>query len=733
MTSDGAQTAVGLLGADDAASISQGLLPDPFAVLGPRQGTDGEYLVAYVPGAIRVWAVNDDSMSPLDPHPTNPEVWVGPTVPFYRLRAEYADAATHEWLDPYAFGPVLGELDEHLLGEGRHHRLWDALGAHLITHQGVAGVHFAVWAPNALTVSVVGDFNYWNKAAHPMRPRGATGVWELFVPGLTEGTVYKYAPRASDGRELPLKADPVGFGSQHPPLTGSMVRPLGRHEWGDDQWLWNRQSRQSHDVPISIYEVHLGSWCKADNSSRYASYQELSSWLLDYVVDMGFTHVELMPISEYPFDGSWGYQPIGLFAPTVRYGTPEEFAGFVDAAHQRGLGVICDWVPAHFPSDEHGLRRFDGTPLYEYADPREGFHMDWNTLMYNFGRREVVNYLVANALYWFSEYHVDGLRIDAVASMLNRNYSRKDGEWIPNRFGGVENLEAIDMLRELNTAVYGQDSAVMTVAEDSTSFPQVTGPVHSGGLGFGFKWNIGWMNDTLEYFTKDPIHRKYHHDLLTFGLSYGFSENFVLPISHDEVVHGKASMIGKMPGTDEEKFATLRAFYAHMWTHPGKKLLFMGQEFAQWREWSEARELDWWLLEHDRHQQIQSVVRDLNRLYTSTRALHVRDCRADGFEWIVVDDREASVFAWARYGEPGDPPVVVASNFTPVERPDYKLGYPAAGRWREIFNTDAAIYGGHDRGNRGAVTTEPIAARHFQQSALVTLPPLSTVVFIFDE
>jgi len=532
----------------------------------------------------------------------------------------------------------------------------------------------------------------------------------------------------ADGALQPLKADPVGFGAEHPPATASIVRDLRGHVWGDADWMATRAARHAPDAPVSIYEVHLPSWRRAEGG-RPLSYQELSEQLVPYAAEMGFTHIECLPVSEYPFDGSWGYQPVGMYAPTIRHGTPAEFRGFVDACHRAGLGVILDWVPAHFPADAHGLARFDGQPLYEHADPREGFHPDWNTLIYNYGRREVGNYLIANALYWLREHHADGLRVDAVASMLYRDYSRKEGEWIPNRHGGRENIEAVEFLRRMNVAVYGDDPSVMTIAEESTAWPGVSKPVHHGGLGFGFKWNMGWMHDSLDYMGHDPVHRKYHHHKMTFGLLYAFSENFVLPLSHDEVVHGKGSILSRMPGDEWQKFANLRAYYAFMWGHPGKKLLFMGLEWGQRGEWDADAALDWGALDDARHEGVRRLVRDLNRLYRETPALHRRDHRGDGFQWIEADAAEASLYVWARFGEPGDAPVVVAVNFTPVPRESVTIGVPAAGRWAERLNTDAAVYGGTGMGNLGGVDSAPVPAQGRADSIRVTLPPLGAVIF----
>ncbi|MCA8879378.1 MAG: 1,4-alpha-glucan branching protein GlgB [Rhodobacteraceae bacterium] len=708
---------------------------DPFSVLGPHRVGERIILTAIHPGAASLSAVIGDEEYPLERHPAAPSVFVG-EVPHsgYRLRGTSGSGATWEIEDAYRFGPVLGEKDEYYLGEGSHRRLWTVLGAHAISHESAEGVHFAVWAPNARRVSVVGDFNQWDGRRHPMRRRGATGVWEIFVPGLGEGDTYKYEILGAHGGVLPLKADPVGFGAQHPPETASVVRDITGYGWRDKEWMTTRARLHDRSAPMSIYEVHLGSWKRRpDEDNRMLSYKEAAVELVDYVVDMGFTHIELMPISEYPFDGSWGYQPVGLFAPTIRHGPPHEFRDLIDAAHRKGLGIIIDWVPGHFPTDAHGLSRFDGTALYEHADPREGFHQDWNTLIYNYGRTEVANFLISNALYWLEEYHIDGLRVDAVASMLYRDYSRKEGEWIPNVHGGRENLEAISMMQRMNDTVYGEVGGILTAAEESTSFPAVSRPVYLGGLGFGYKWNMGWMNDTLRYIKNDPIYRKYHHHQMTFGLHYAFSENFILPISHDEVVHGKGSMLARMPGNDWERFANLRAYYGFMWGHPGKKLLFMGQEFAQPEEWNHAVGLNWGVAAESAHEGVRALVRDLNRVYRKYPALHRQDCESGGFGWIDANDAESSVYSWARWSDrPEDPPVAVICNFTPIERADYLCGLPRPGRWREILNTDAALYGGADRGNMGGVTAD--ATEHHGQpaSARVVLPPLSAVFLVLD-
>ncbi len=723
-----------LLDQGAALAIAEGRHGAPFDILGPRLNGKDWVVTAYVPGATKLQLlVGAKSSVRLDAMPV-PGVEgffqaVLPKLMPYRCRAAN-DLTEWEFDDAYRFGPVLGEMDEYLLSEGTHRRMWQVLGAHLMTHEDKAGVHFAVWAPHAQRVSVVGDFNLWDGRRHPMRLRGATGVWEIFVPDLKEGNSYKYEIRLHNGVILPLKADPVGFGSEHPPANASVVRDISQRHWVDDDWMKTRESKQNIEAPISIYEVHLGSWKRAPGN-RMLSYLELADQLVGYVADMGFTHIEVLPVSEYPFDGSWGYQPVGMFAPTIRHGTPQEFRALVEAAHLKGIGILIDWVPGHFPSDAHGLGYFDGTALYEHEDPRQGFHPDWNTLIYNYGRIEVSNYLISNALYWLEEYHIDGMRVDAVASMLYRDFSRPAGQWIPNKDGGRENYEVIATLQRTNTICYGQVPGIMTVAEESSTFPGVTRPVSAGGLGFGFKWNMGWMNDTLSYMKKDPVYRKFNHNQMTFASSYAWSENFVLPISHDEVVHGKGSMLGKMPGNAEEKFANLRAFYGFMWGHPGKKLLFMGQDFAQGAEWNHNQSLDWHQLDIPAHAGVQTLVRDLNRVLAENPALYVNDSRGEGFEWIDANNADISVFAWLRKGKAADPIIAVVSNMTPVER-RIRLGLPANGNWTEILNTDSAIYGGGNRGNMGLLNVEQEACNGMPQSAMVTLPPLSTIYFRHD-
>jgi 1,4-alpha-glucan branching enzyme len=709
-------------------AIVEGRHEDPFAVLG-QHPVDGAVVVrAFVPGADAVEAITRDGRplaSLASRHAAGFFEGVVPQRGPYLLRAANRDGS---WIvdDAYAYGPVLGPVDDWLVGEGTHTKLYDRLGAHPIDHEGVPGVHFAVWAPNARRVSVVGDFNAWDGRRHVMRKRVDTGVREIFIPRLHDGTIYKYEIVGADGALLPLKADPVGFRAELRPSTASIVCDTAGFPWSDGEWMASRGRIAAWRAPMSLYEVHLGSWRRGEGN-RWLSYDELADVLLPYVADMGFTHLELMPVNEHPLDASWGYQPIGLFAPTSRYGEPAAVARFVDRCHRIGLGVILDWVPAHFPVDAHGLAQFDGTALYEHADPRLGFHPDWNTAVFDFGRKEVVNYLVANALYWLDRYHVDGLRVDAVASMLYLDYSRKAGEWVPNRFGGNENLDAIDFLRRLNEAVYRLHPGAITIAEESTAWPAVSRPTHAGGLGFGFKWNLGWMHDTLDYLGEAPIHRRWHHDKLTFGMMYAFTENFVLPLSHDEVVHGKGSLLDRIPGDAWQKFATLRAYYAFMWAYPGKKLLFMGQEFAQGAEWNVATGLDWPLLDVGWHRGTQALVRDCNRLYVAQRALHERDCEPDGFRWIEADDRESSVYAWLRFGGKGARPLVAVANFTPVPRDGYRIGLPLPGRWHEVLNSDAALYGGSDRGNAGGVDAHPGESHGYPCHATLALPPLGTL------
>jgi 1,4-alpha-glucan branching enzyme len=712
----------------DVAAIVAGTHGNPFAVLGIQEAEKGFVARCFVPHAefVTVFTLAGKEVGELarrhDGGFFEGKLSIRKRQPLkYRAR----NAGGEWWLtDPYTFGPVLGPMDDYFIAEGSHLRLFDKLGAHLLWHEGASGVHFAVWAPNARRVSVVGDFNEWDGRRHAMRLRQDIGIWEIFIPDIEAGRSYKFEIIGPKGENLPLKADPFAFRSELRPATASVTAAPLAHEWGDEAHRKHWRNVDPRREPISIYEVHAGSWQRRDDGS-FLSWDELADRLIPYVVDTGFTHIEFMPITEHPYDPSWGYQTTGLYAPTARFGDPEGFARFVDGAHRAGVGVILDWVPAHFPVDAHGLAHFDGTALYEHADPRKGFHPDWNTAIYNFGRREVVSYLVNNALFWAEKYHLDGLRVDAVASMLYLDYSRKAGEWIPNERGGRENLEAVSFLQRMNIAVYGTHPGVITIAEESTSWPKVSQPVHEGGLGFGFKWNMGFMNDTLEYLAKEPIYRKHHHGEITFGLVYAFSENFVLPLSHDEVVHGKGTLLTKMAGDDWQKFATLRAYYAFMWGYPGKKLLFMGQEFAQRDEWSEERQLDWHLLDHLPHRRVRQLIRDLNYLYRSRPALHARDCEPEGFSWLIADDSANSVFAWLR-NAPGGAPIAVITNFTPVARDDYRVPLPTAGKWREVMNTDASDYGGSGKGNGGLV--EAVAGKDGAVHATMLLPPLATVM-----
>jgi 1,4-alpha-glucan branching enzyme len=644
----------------------------------------------------------------------------------YQLEVVYPDSGPIVIDDPYRFLPTIGDVDIHLIGEGRHEQLWERLGAHVREMDGVTGTSFAVWAPAGRAVSVVGDFNFWDGRIHPMRSLGASGIWELFLPGVGDGATYKYEILAPDN-EIRLKADPVAFATEVPPKTASVVFDT-RHQWADEEWLESRRQSAALDQPVSIYEVHIGSWrLNPLEGNRSLSYLELADELAAYAVDMGFTHIELMPVMAHPFSGSWGYQVTGYFAPSPRFGSPDDFRAFVDRLHGHGLGVILDWVPAHFPRDDFALARFDGTALYEHADPRRGAHPDWGTLVFNYGRHEVRNFLVSNALYWLRDYHADGIRVDAVASMLYLDYSREAGQWVPNQFGGNEDLDAVAFLKEFNEVVHGHEPGIISAAEESTAWPGVSRPTYLGGLGFGFKWNMGWMHDTLAYFQQDPVHRRWHHHELTFSLVYAFTENFILPLSHDEVVHGKGSLIDKMPGDWWQKRANLRALYAYMWAHPGKKLLFMGQEFAQSIEWSEERSLDWHLLENQDHAGIQRLVRDLNHAYKAEPALWEMDFQDTGFYWIEANDAANNVVAFARRDKSGDRIVVFVANLSPVPRYDYRLGLPRAGRWREAVNTDSGFYGGTDSGNYGGVEAEPLGWMGQPYSATLTLPPLSAL------
>jgi 1,4-alpha-glucan branching enzyme len=723
------------LDAQAAAALAEGTHGNPFSALGPQESVHGRVIRAFLPGAGKVEALRRSDgglLAELEPGnaPGLFENLVPERVP-YRLRISWP-GAVQETEDPYSFGLLLGDVDLHLFNEGRHFQLAHSLGAQHLTVDGVAGVRFAVWAPNASRVAVVGDFNSWDRRRHGMRVRYGVGVWEIFVPRVTPGSRYKYDILGPGGIHVPWKADPVARQTEAPPSTGSVVAEPEHHRWHDQAWMAERGRRQAPDAPIAIYEAHLASWLRPGERDRRGSFWDFAvERLVPYLADMKFTHIELLPIAEHPFGGSWGYQPLGLFAPSARFGPPRGLSRFVDALHAAGIGVILDWVPAHFPTDPHGLARFDGTALYEHLDPREGFHRDWNTYIYNFGRREVQGFLIASALYWLEHFHIDGLRVDAVASMLYRDYSRQQGEWIPNAYGGRENLEAIGFLRHLNAVIGERCPGAIMIAEESTAWPGVSRPISAGGLGFSYKWNMGWMHDTLQYMSKDPVHRQYHHHDMTFGLLYAFSENFILPLSHDEVVYGKGSLIGKMPGDRWQRFANLRAYFGFMWGHPGKKLLFMGGEFAQEREWNHDRDLDWFLLDDAAHAGVQRLVRDLNALYAAHPALHRRDGEASGFQWTVGDDRANSVFSFIRYAA-NTAPILVACNMTPVPRHGYRIGVPIAGAWREIFNSDSAYYGGSNLGNDGRVDALAIAAHGQAHSVELVLPPLATIYLRHD-
>ena len=634
--------------------------------------------------------------------------------------------------DPYQFSPVLSDLDIHLLAEGNHLYPYRVLGAQMTHHQGVDGVSFAVWAPNASTVSVIGDFNCWDGRCHPLENINHSGYWNVFIPGLIEGALYKFELKDSKGNLLPHKADPYGIQAQYRPDTASIANANKGYRWQDKNWLAKREQRNARNAAISIYEVHLGSW-KRNENGEFLNYRTIAAELIPYVQEMGFTHIQLMPVSEFPFDGSWGYQPVGLFAPTARFGTPDDFRYFIDQCHQADIGVLIDWVPGHFPVDDHGLSQFDGTHLFEHADPRQGYHPDWNTLIYNYGRTEVANFLRASALHWLDRFHVDGIRVDAVASMLYLDYSRKAGEWIPNEHGGRENLEAVAFLQRFNEELYREYPGSFSVAEESTSWPGVSKPTDMGGLGFGYKWNMGWMNDSLEYMKKEPIHRKFHHNEMSFSLVYAFDENFILPLSHDEVVHGKGSILARMPGDAWQQFANLRAYYGFMWTHPGKKLLFMGSEFGQGKEWNHDGELDWHQLDIHWHSEVKRWVKDLNAVYTTTPALYQQDCQASGFQWLDHSNSEQSVFSFIRYGDDRQKPAIVITNFTPQSHENFVIGAPVSGHYREVLNSDAACYGGSNITNEHGVHSAEMPWQNQPYSLTINVPPLSTIVLVLGD
>ena len=710
---------------------------DPFATLGPHVSLDrrGVIIRAWHPAvsAVSVHLVATGEVREMAPYPGVAglfELTINTIdIPDYRLQLTFPDGHHLAIDDPYRYGRVLTDFDIHLFGEGTHLRIFEKLGAHRLRVGTTTGVHFAVWAPNAARVSLIGDFNGWDGRVHPMRLLAPAGVWELFIPDLPDGEKYKFEIATQSGALL-RKTDPFGVAFEAPPQTASVVRDISGYVWQDAEWMQSRESMGGWlQRPMSIYEVHLGSWARVpEENNRFLFYSELATRLVAYVKEMGFTHIELMPVMEHPFSGSWGYQVLGFFAPTSRFGSPEEFKAFIDAFHQAGIGVILDWVPGHFPKDDHGLARFDGTSLFEHQDPRQGEHQDWGTLIFNYGRNEVRNFLLSNALFWLEEYHVDGLRVDAVASMLYLDYSRREGEWIPNRFGGRENLEAIDFVQRLNILTHGQFPGTITAAEESTSFPGVSRPVHLGGLGFTYKWNMGWMHDILEYTEHDPIYRRWSHGLVTFSMLYSHSENFILPFSHDEVVHGKGSLLDKMPGDAWQKYATLRALIGFMYGHPGKKLLFMGAEFGQWREWNHDRSLDWHLLDDPAHASLRHYVQTLNGHLQQQKALYERDLDPGGFRWIDCHDNENSIVAFTRSAASPDDFVIMVFNFTPVPRGSYRLGVPVPGDYTELLNSDSALFGGGNLGNGGGVTSEPIAAHGFNQSIRVTVPPLACLM-----
>ena len=713
------------VGAHELGATAAGAYHDPHSVLGVHHYDDAVTVRALKPLAHAVDVILDDgSVQPMQHEQDG--IWTTVVdrteIPSYQLRVTWVQGEQPQVLeDPYRFLPTLGELDLHLIGEGRHEELWNALGSHLREHAGVQGASFAVWAPNARAVQVIGDFNSWDGRGHAMRTLGSVGVWELFIPGIDDGAVYKYRILGADG-VWHDKADPLARRAEVPPATGSIVTE-SHYEWQDDAWLAERAQKDALRSPMSIYEVHLASWRQG------RTYTELATELVDYVRDMGFTHVEFMPLSEHPFGGSWGYQVSGYYAPTSRLGTPDELRGLIDALHQAGIGVIMDWVPAHFPKDDFALGRFDGAPLYEHPDPRRGEHPDWGTYIFDFGRSEVRNFLVANACYWLEEFHVDGLRVDAVASMLYLDYSRNDGEWEPNEHGGRENLQAISFLQEANATAYKRAPGIVMIAEESTSFPGVTKPTDVNGLGFGFKWNMGWMHDSLQYLGEEPIYRQYHHNDITFSMVYQYSENFVLPISHDEVVHGKGSLLRKAPGDEWQQAASLRTYLSFQWTHPGKQLIFMGTEFAQGTEWNENDGLPWWLLEYPLHRGAQQLVRDLNAVQRALPSLYELDQDPAGFQWLVGDDAGRNLVAFVRRAANGDP-VVVISSFAPQPWHDLRIPLPEGGRWAEVLNSDAEVYGGSGVGNQGGITAEDAPMHGQPHSARLTVPPLATVILV---
>jgi 1,4-alpha-glucan branching enzyme len=723
------------LPSDELNSFLNGTHSDPFRVLGPHRVGDDLQIRVFRPDARNIAVVpNREATRPITAEKIQGDGFFCATVPGatrdldYRLRVTKLDGSEFLTRDPYSYGPIIGEVDLHLFAEGQHWKIYEKFGAHLRTFGDTAGVYFAVWAPNAQRVAVVGDFNDWDRRINPMRKLIGSGVWELFVPGIKQGEHYKFEIRSQTGAVL-LKSDPFAFFNQPGKSTASLVYDLERYTWSDAEWMEARRMKNWPQSPISIYEVHLGSWRrKAEEGNRQLSYLELAETLLPYVLEMGYTHIELLPIAEHPFEGSWGYQVTNYYAPTSRFGPPDDFRHFIDKCHQAGIGVIMDWVPAHFPKDAHALAEFDGTDLYEHLDPRQGEHQDWGTLIFNYGRSEVRNFLIGNALFWLDKYHIDGLRVDAVASMLYLDYSRKPGQWIPNVYGGRENLDAIYFLKRFNEVCYERFPGLITIAEESTAWPGVTRPTYLGGLGFGFKWNMGWMHDFLHYMSIDPIYRKYHHSNITFSLLYAFTEHFILVLSHDEIVYGKRSLVSKMPGDEWQKFANLRMFLAWMYGHPGKKLLFMGGEFGQRNEWNHDTSLDWDLAQLPRHDGLRRLVQHLNHTYKTEPALWDQDDTYEGFDWIDFHDADNSVVAFLRKSRAGDL-IAFVVNATPVVHHNYRLGVPEGGFWREIINTDAETYGGSNVGNYGGVQSEDVTWMGREHSLLIHLPPLATLAF----
>jgi 1,4-alpha-glucan branching enzyme len=727
------------ISAEQVESVVLNLHHDPFQILGPHEievnGNKSWVVRAFVPDSTEVYLRHPGTGEEYPMQSAHNQHFFEVVLPehkeifMYQYRIVAMNGHERVVHDPYFFLPQMGELDLYLFGQGDHHRIYEKLGAHPLEVNGVKGVYFAVWAPNARNVSVIGNFNVWHGGKHQMRVLGSSGVWELFVPDIGVGEVYKYEVKDRSGNIF-VKSDPYGYQFEVRPATGSIVADINKHHWADEEWMDRRRNTDPLRQPISAYEVHLGSWMRVpEEGNRFLTYRELAHQLVPHVKKMGFTHIQLLPVAEHPLDASWGYQVLGYFAPTSRFGPPEDFQYFVDYLHQNDIGVIVDWVPAHFPRDAHGLAFFDGTHLYEHADPRKGEHQDWGTMVYNFERNEVRNFLIANALFWFENYHIDGIRVDAVASMIYLDYSRKDGQWIPNQFGGRENLGAIDFLKRLNELIFSYHPGVLSVAEESTAWPGVSRPTYLGGLGFNLKWNMGWMNDFLTYFSKDPVHRKYHHNMITFALLYAFHENFMLVLSHDEVVHGKRALLDKMPGDMWQKFANLRALLGFMFGHPGKKLLFMGTEIGQWDEWQESRSLDWHLLQYKPHQKLQRFLADLNRLYRNQPALYEVDFDYTGFEWIDFMDSDNSIITFMRRASDYKDLLVFVCNFTPVYRENYRVGVPFHCEYKELLNSDSEIYWGSNKGNYGSLWSDEIAWHNQPYSLELKIPPLSTMIF----